>query len=647
MSLTRFWAVAVLLATGVVAMAWSYSYGGSANPGILDRTGPAVTWGLPAAKLVFNLASAGTIGALVLAVFALPRGERAHAVAWKFAGWSAVVWAVAAAVHTGASFLLLANRSVAEGFGPAFFSFLTEIDAGRSGALAVASAAAVACLCFRRPGPRLVAVTLLLAFAGLIPLVLKSHATGGAGHADSTTSVVVHMVTAAVWLGGLLTLIVVRPALPGRQLSAAVRRYSTLALICFIALAGSGFLAAWTRVNTVDALLSPYGLIVLAKTGAFLALGLFGALHRRWSLNRLQRDPGRGGQHFIALAVAELAVMGAASGMAAALARTEPPTSAVPGDLRGVLPAPQLWEFVSRWAPDPLWSLACGFAVFFYLAGIRRLETQRQSGACTALWLAGVTVLFVVTNGGLHIYQGYLFNAHVLTQMMLVAVVPLLLVPAAPLTLAELAVRPRTDGSTGAGEMLLGTVRPMLAVFQRGPLDVVLLLAGCLFATYYTPLLEWAARGQAGYSAATLLTLFTGCLVTAALIGSMAPGRRLARGLPMAAGLAVLYAFSGWKLSTQALDLERPWYVSVGRPWGAAPLTGAELGGTIIWTVAAVSLAATALWVIALQRGARTQPPDMLITERDAGRATEPVPHMAPSGSRIGDQRQASPASTD
>ena len=225
--MTRCWAVAVLLATGVLAMVWSYSHGGSANPGLLNRTGPAVTWGLPAAKLVFNLAGAGTIGALVLAVFALPRGERACAVAWQFAGWSAVVWSVAAAVHTGASFLLLANRSGEEGFGPAFVSFLTEIDAGRSGALAVVIAAAVAFLCLRRPGPRRVAVTLVLAFAGLVPLVLKSHATGGAGHADSTTSIVVHMVTAAVWLGGLLTLIVVRPALPGRQLSPAVRRYST------------------------------------------------------------------------------------------------------------------------------------------------------------------------------------------------------------------------------------------------------------------------------------------------------------------------------------------------------------------------------------------------------------------------------------
>ena len=632
-------------------MAWSYSYGGGSDPGILDRTGPAVTWGLPAAKLVFNVAIAGTVGALVLAVFALPGGDRAYMAALQFAGWSAMAWAVAAAVHTGASFLLVANRTVSDGFGPAFFSFLTEIDAGRSGALTVVIAAVVAFLCFRRPGPRLVAVTLTLAFVGLIPLVLKSHATGGAGHADSTTSIVVHMVTAAVWLGGLLTLIVVRSALPGRKLSTAARRYSTLALICFIALAASGFLAAWTRISSIDALLSPYGVIVLAKTGAFIVLGLFGSLHRRLSLNRLERDPHRGGRHFIALAVAELAVMGGASGMAAALGRTEPPSTPVSADLEGGLPAPHLWEFVSQWALDPLWSLVCGFAVFFYLAGIRRLQIDGRSWPVhrTLLWLAGMTVLFVVTNGGLHIYQGYLFNAHVLTQMSLTAVVPLLLIPAAPLTLAELAIRPRTDGSTGAREILLRTVRPMLTVFKRDPLICIFLLAACLFASYYTPLLEWSARGQLGYSAATLLALSVGCLVTAALAGAMAPDtdRPPARRLPVVAGLAGLYAYSGWKLSTQATELERPWYTSVGQPWGSSLLAAADLGGAIMWTIAAGSLAAMTLGLLALKRGAWSLPAAKLIPEdgaRDVGQSAGPAPHPVPAGTSIEAQRSGSPA---
>jgi putative copper export protein len=515
-----------LLAAGMLSLLWAYNYGGGADPGLFDRAGPAVTWGLPAAKMVVNLAAAGTIGALVLAAFALPRGGTANEHALRFAGWSAAAWAAGAALHTSANFFFIANRAPSTGFGDGFLTFLTRIDAGRSGALTTLIAAGVAVSCFRLRGPRILALTAVAAFAGLLPLIMKSHAAGGAGHADSTTSLFVHSAAAAVWLGGLLTLVVLRPVLPAGHLGVTVRRYSTLALISFMALAVSGFLGALARISSIEALLSPYGVIVLAKAGVFIILGLFGALHRRWSVNRMEGDPDRGGRHFAALAVAELAVMGAASGMAAALARTEPPQAVVSGELDGVLPGPGLWEYLSRWAPDPLWSLVCGFAVFAYLAGVRRLRAGGGSWPAyrTVLWLAGVAILFMVTNGGVHVYQRYLFNAHVLTQMMLTAVVPLLLVPAAPLTLAKLAVRARTDGSTGAREFLERSVQPVLTALHRDPSLAIFILAASLFAIYYTPLLEWAAVGQIGYSIMSLLALLSGCFATSALTGTADPG---------------------------------------------------------------------------------------------------------------------------
>ncbi len=347
-----------LLVAGMLSLAWAYTYGGGADPGPLDRAGSAVTWGLPAAKLVCNLASAGAIGALVLAAFALPRAGAAYEKALRCAGWSAAVWAGGAAVHTSASFLFMANRTPATGFDEAFLTFLTGIDAGRSGALTTLIATAVALSCFRLRSPRMLALTAVTAFAGLIPLVMTSHAAGSTDHADSTTALFVHSATAAVWLGGLLALMVLRPVLPVSQLGVTLRRYSTLALVCFIALAVSGYMGALARISSIEAMLSPYGAIVLAKAGVFIILGVFGVLHRRWSINRLESAPERGGRLFAALAVAELAVMGIASGMAAALARTEPPPGATSGEPASALPEPGLWEYLSGWAPDPLWSLA-------------------------------------------------------------------------------------------------------------------------------------------------------------------------------------------------------------------------------------------------------------------------------------------------
>lgn len=604
---TRITASVALLAAGTMSLTWAYVYGGGANLGALDRAGPAVTWGLPVAKLVFNLASAGTIGALLLAVFALPRGGTPYVWALQLAGWSAVAWTGAAAVHTLASFLLLANRAPTVELGGEFLRYLSTIDAGRAGALSTLLAAAVACSCFRLRSPRVLVLTAVVAFAGLLPLVMKSHATGGTDHADSTTAVFIHAGTAAVWLGGLFALVLLRPVLPAGQVGVIARRYSTLALISYIALVVSGVFAALTRVSTLEALLSPYGAIVLAKSGVFIMLGVFGAVHRRWSLGRIEENPARNGRQFAALAVIELAVMGSAFGMAAALGRTEPPQAAVPGGTDvgepvTVLPEPVLWEYFSGWAPDPLWSLLCGFAVFAYLAGVRRLRAGglRWPARRTAAWLAGIAVLFAVTNGGIHLYQSYLFTAHVLTQMMLTAVVPLLIVPAAPLTLALLAIRPRTDGSRGFREYVEGSVQPLLAALRRDPVLAIFILAACLLLIYYTPLLEWAAVGQLGYSIMTLLALLTGSLACAALTGSPDSGTGSAgiKQLAVVAGMAGIYAFGGWKLIDQAAAMELPWYTSVGRPWGPLPAAAPELGGVIMWSVAAVALAITVVAVM-------------------------------------------------
>ncbi|MEO5316030.1 cytochrome c oxidase assembly protein [Pseudarthrobacter sp. CC12] len=599
----------VLLTAGMLSLTWAYTYGGGANPGLLDRAGPAVTWGLATAKLVFNLASAGTIGALVLAAFALPRHGAAHERALRFAGWSASAWSGGAAVHTYASFLFIANTAPSTGLSEAFLTYLTKIDAGRAGALATLIAGAVAVACFRLRSTRLLAATTATAFAGLLPLVMKSHASGGTDHADSTTAIFLHAATAAVWVGGLMVLVVLRKVLTPDQLGVTVRRYSSLALICFIALTVTGSLGALARITTVEALLSPYGVIVLAKLGILVILGVFGAVHRHWSINRMEKNPRRGGRLFAALAVAELGVMGAASGMAAALARTEPPQStsagltgnanANAGESATVLPEPGLLEYISGWAPDPLWSLVCGFAVFAYLAGVRRLRADGRSWPLyrTVLWLAGVAVLFVVTNGGVHVYQGYLFNAHVLTQMMLTAVVPLLLVPAAPLTLVRRTVRARTDGSTGINEFVEHTVQPGLAVLNKDPVLAIFILAASLITIYYTPLLDWAATGQVGYSAMSLLALLSGCLATAALTGTQDSGLARQR-LLVLTGTAALYAFGGWKITEQAPAMELPWYTAVGRPWGPLPAAAAEIGGPVMWSTAALWLAVTAVMAI-------------------------------------------------
>jgi len=550
-------ALTALAVAGVLALAWAYPYGGGTKPGILDQAGPVVLWGLPLAKLVFHLAAAGTIGALALTAFALSPIDAAQKKALHVAGISAAVWAVAAAVFSLFNFHNIANKPLSSESLGGFASFLTD-GLGRQGALCVLIAATVSLLCFTIRGAPMALATSLLAFAGLVPLVLTSHATGGDDHVESTTSVVLHVGAVAVWLGGLLVLAMLRPALPPGRLNLVVRRFSTLALISFIVVGISGLLSARAGLGSLDQLGTPYGGIVLAKTVAFILLGIVGTVHRQWVLNRLDRDPDGGAQHFTVLAVAELAVLGAASGMAAALARTQVPSLSAATAER--LPEPGLGSYLTQWEPDALWLLLCVFGAFLYLAGVRRVRLAGGSWPMwrTMSWLAGIAVLLTVTNGGIHVYQGFLFNAHVLTQMILTALVPLLLVPAAPITLAERTIRSRADGSAGAREMIRSTVRPVLAAAASAPLVPAVVIALSLNAFYYTPLLKLAATSQLGFSAMTLLALLTGCLFTAAMTGAVHEGHRKAR-LWRLAALAVtagVYAVYGRALSMQAAELE-------------------------------------------------------------------------------------------
>ncbi|MEN8584327.1 cytochrome c oxidase assembly protein [Burkholderia sp. RS01] len=598
---------AVVLGSGLLALVISYSAEAGADAGAaLDRTGPAVAWGLPIAKLVFNASAACTVGALALALVALRPKERAFRLALDLAGFSAAAWTAAASVMSFLTFHSLANLPLfSDGSGGALVSFLADVDAGRRGALTILIAAAVTCLCFAAASQRSVALTVVLALAGLFPLALNSHAAGGGSHPDSTVTVVMHMGAAAVWLGGLAAVVILRRALNPDRVATVVRRYSTLALGAFVALAVTGFLAAWAGMGSLEGLASPYGTIVAAKCVAFVVLGLIGALHRGWVIRRLDANPGGGALTFTVLAVAELAVMGAASGMAAALARTPPPAVTRTGFSLETPKIPSLMDSFISWKPDPLWTLFCGAAVFLYLAGTRRLRQQGRSWPPyrSILWVLGIAVLFTVTSGGLRALQESLISAHVLTQMALMAVVPLLLVPASPLTLASQVIPRRTDGTVGGAEVLRLGLRPFYAA-TAAPYVPAVGLAAVLAVLYYTPLLEYSSRTQLGYEAMSVLALLSGCLFASSLAGSS--GARQASGLAAKllsiGGTAVLYAIHGWALAQQPdqqPDSRRQeWLITVQQPWNHSVLAAPEPAGAVMWIVAAATLGVAALTVV-------------------------------------------------
>ena len=222
----------------------------------------------------------------------------------------------------------------------------------------------------------------LLTLAAVVLLALTGHAAGAASHEDSVNSIGVHLIGVVVWTGGLIALLVMRLAL-GSDLGPTVARYSTVAAWCFGAVALTGLQQAWLRLGSVQGLFTAYGAVIALKTVAIGILGVFGWLHRRNIADVLVARPGDG-RAFARLAVVELAVMGAATGLASVLARSMPPVPEAAPDPSRVLelsgfpdPGPMAGaDWLTAWRVDWLFMGTAAVAVGLYLAGVVRLRRR-------------------------------------------------------------------------------------------------------------------------------------------------------------------------------------------------------------------------------------------------------------------------------
>ncbi|KQZ11701.1 copper transporter [Agromyces sp. Root1464] len=602
---------AALIVVALAATFAGLAYGGGAAEQLIQDPGPVARYGVPVAKLFVNLGAAGMIGALVLAVWALSPKRREFDLALDVAAASAAVLTVASGATGLFTFLLVTGVpfDLSDAFGQKLGQFVTTIPLGQAWLTTMLVAAAVTVLCFAvRNHTALVFVT-VLAVASLVPLAQQGHAAGAAGHAAAVTGLGLHLVFASVWLGGLLTIVLLKGELGEKRLPVVLARYSTVALISFIVVALSGYASAALRIGDWDQLLTPYGMLVVVKVVALIALGLFGAAQRRFLIGRMSRgDRPRGS--FWWLVVAELAFMGLASGAAAALARTATPVSEeeagslarTPAEIltgEPLPPWPEWTRFFTEWNPDLIWLLACGFGIFFYIAGVRRLRKRGDRWPIyrTVLWVSGLLLLAYITNGGVNVYEQYLFSAHMLAHMVLTMAVPVLLVPGAPVTLAARAIRARKDGSRGGREWILLAVHSRFAGFIANPIVAALLFVGSLWIFYYSPLFRWTMLDHIGHEWMIVHFLITGYLFVQSLIGIDPVPYRLPYPfrLVLLLGTMAFHAFFGLTIMSSTGLLLADWYGAMG--WGTDALVDQQLGGGIAWSIGEIPTVALAITV--------------------------------------------------
>jgi cytochrome c oxidase assembly factor CtaG/putative copper export protein len=472
----------------VVCLTLLLSGGGprSSVPG-LPTAGLLTGWGLPAVRVLADLAAVGCVGALLVGAILTPSGAGPLAGACARAVAAASSWAAGWAGASALTVLLTVSDvegvPVSQVVGSSAADLAWELPQTRA-LLAVAVLAAVVSVLTARAstvtGARWAAA---VAVVGLLPPLYTGHSAHAADHAVATGSLVVHVVAATAWIGGLLG-IVLHLRRPGVEQLRAVPRFSALALVCFCAVGASGLLAALARLGySVQAWSSGYGLVLLAKMVALVALGGFGWRHRTRTMSALRAGAPRA---FGRLAAGELVLMAGAMGLAVALSRTPAPDAALGTD---AFPTGIGW-----WQPDVIAVVVILAALAAYLNGVRlasclgfvRPGHPGWPRARTAAAVLAAVVALVMTGSPARPPSAVVVTVGVAQFVALAVVVPLLVALAAPRQLDRL-VRSSAPASGPAGRLVR---------LLRDPVNAFLLMVAATAAAWATPLGSAATRSQ-------------------------------------------------------------------------------------------------------------------------------------------------------
>jgi len=597
---TRWVAVSFLAALAILVIALEFGGGAPQTvPEGIPDPGLVTGWGLPLIKLVTDFAAVASVGFLVATVFLLPSSgdtvQGLSVTAARIAARSAAVWS--------ASTILLYFLTVSDVFAvPLSRSFswalasslVTDSSVGR-GILGQAIVALIVAVAARWTiGVKPLAIVLGVALAGLAPVSLTGHAASSGSHNLATTSLLLHVVGATLWVGGLAALgwVAVRGS---KRLEPATQRYSVLAAWCLALVAVSGATNAAVRLGSLGNLFdSDYGILVIGKIAALAALALFGLGHRRRIVAQ--------GKGFLKLAGFEVLVMVMAIGLAVALSRTPTPSphnvlkTPVEELLGGVLPpAPTVLRILWGWSPNGVGLALVALGAALYVRGLITMRRRGDSWPInrTLSWFAGLTIVAWATFGGLGTYSHVLFSAHMVSHMMLSMVAPIFLILAAPVTLALRTLPgPRQQGEIGPRQLLLAFLHSRFSQFVTHPLVGPAVFVGSLYGLYFTGIFETLMRNHWGHSVMELHFLAAGTLYYYVLIGIDPSPRKLQPLLRFGMLLVTIpfHAFFSISVMSSKTIFAGEYWKFLDRPYQTDLLADQYLGGGIAWAMGEIPL---------------------------------------------------------
>lgn len=565
----------------------------------IPSAGPATTYGLPVVQGVGLVAGTITIGSLLLAAFLVP--PQASGVldvdgyrAVRTASVAAAVWAACSVVMVPLVLSDASGQPFTEAIAPANLWSnieLVELAGAWRWTALLAVAVAVAARLVLRWGwaPPLLGLSILT----LMPLALTGHSAAGGNHDIATNSLIIHLVAAALWTGGLLALLA-HARRRGAHADVAARRFSALALVCFGLVGASGVVNALVRMQPSDLLGTTYGQIVLAKVVALVVLGVFGYTQRRAAVRALTADPQARGP-LARIAAIEVVVLAATYGLAVGLSRTPPPPPAsVPTvsevELGYNLAGPPTFaRLLFDWRFDLIFGTAALVLAALYVVGVRRLRQRGDEWPVgrTVAWLSGCAVVLLATSSGVGKYAPADFAVHMGAHMALSMLAPVLLVLGGAMTLALRVLTPAgKSGVPGPREWILAAVHnPVSRVVTQPVIAAVIFVAG-FYVLYLGGIFNSYVDSHAAHVLMNLHFLLSGYLFYWVVIGvdpsphQVQPVAKLA----VVFGSLPFHAFFGITLMNMQTVLGGWYYQGLDLPWQGDLLEVQRNGGGIAWS---------------------------------------------------------------
>jgi cytochrome c oxidase assembly factor CtaG/putative copper export protein len=593
----------------LVALPLAALVGQAAASSVVADPGGLVRWGVLYARVVHDLAAATTIGLLVHAAYLVPETTRTNrrVTATRLAGVSAGVWALAAVANAVFTMADATGTPLSDPtFATQFTTFAWQYLPVRVTLITAALAAVVSVMALLVARRAAMAWLSAIAVVALLPLALAGHAAGAADHTTAVNALALHLVAVSVWVGGLLALMVLRPLLGG-DLAPTAERFSVLAGWCFAGVALTGLQSALIRVGSWDDLGTRYGVLLIVKAAALLLLGFAGWRHRRALLPSLRTE---GAAPFARLVTGELVVMGVAIGTAVALARSAPPVSQEPRE--DVSPAFVLTGYpdpgpmgaarwFTTWTTEWLWLGVAVVAVGLYVTGVVRLGRRGDHWPVhrTIVWVLGWAIFVYAVCGAPGVYGRVLFSMHMVMHMAVAMLVPLLLVPAAPILLALRALPARQDKTWGPREVILQVVHSRLLRVLANPVVASALFFFSLAAFYYSPLFELALRTHTGHVLMMVHFLMTGYLFVWVLVGIDPGPKKWPPHLLLVVLFATMsfHAFFGVVMTGSTRVLAPGFFEAVNLPWMTNPLGDQHAAGAFAWGIGEAPTVALTLMV--------------------------------------------------